>query len=183
MKYVFFSFFLLQCHLSYSQHSERFTSLIKKIKYSDSSYVENHYSDGAVKSKGAYLYYDMPEYNYSKKAGLWLEYYNTGVIKSESVYDNLGNLLRKSLYDKEGSISSEITATLIDSELSNPKDYFLRNNEISITFRIKSYKYGKDRDGIYLREVGLSKGGKRTGVWKMYTQSGKLEKEIDYDNN
>lgn len=183
MRFFIFIFILVQYHFSYSQHSERFAALIKNLKHSDSSYVENHYSNGSIKSKGALLYYDMPEYKYSKKAGLWVEYYNNGEIKSESVYDDLGNLLSKSLYDLKGSISSEMTAILIDSELSNFKNYFLRNNEVSITLRIKNYKFGKGIDKIYLREMGLVKGGKRIGVWKIYTQSGSLEKEINYDNN
>ena len=183
MKFLIFIFFLVQCHFSHSQHSDRFTSLIKNLKHSDSSYIENHYSNGALKSKGAYLYYDMPEYNYSKKAGLWLEYYNTGEVKSESVYDLLGNLLSKSLYDLKGAISTELTATLIDSEILESKDYFLKNDEVVITFKIKNYKYRVEIDDMYLREKGLVKGGRRIGVWKIYDQRGRLEKAVNYDED
>ncbi|EDP71225.1 hypothetical protein FBALC1_02037 [Flavobacteriales bacterium ALC-1] len=183
MKLITFIFFLAQFHFSYSQHSERFTALVKNIKHSDSSYIENHYADGSLKSKGALLYYDMPEYKYSKRAGLWVEYYKNGEIKAESFYDNLGNLLSKSLYNLEDSISSEMKATLIDSDISSSKDYFLRNDEVSIIFRIKNYKYGVDIGETYIREMGLVKGGKRIGIWKVYTQRGRLEKEINYDDN
>lgn len=181
MKFFVFLFLITLCYFSYGQHSDRLASLIENLKHSDSSFIENHYSNGSIKSKGAYLYYDMPEYTYSKKAGLWLEYYVSGELKSESVYDNLGNLLSKTLYDLKGSISSEVTATLIDLDISDPIDYFYRNDEVSTTFRIKNYKYGAAIDDIYLREIGLVMGGKRTGVWKIFDQRGRLERELDYD--
>lgn len=157
-------------------------TLVKDLKPSDTSKVENYYSNGAVKRQGTLYYYDMPEYTYSKRVGSWIEYYKDGVVKMESQYDNYGNLLSKSLYDKQGSISTEMVATLIDSKLSDSGDYFLKNDEVSIIFRIKNYKFGMEIGKMYLREAGLVNGGKRIGVWKIYKQSGSLEREIDYDN-
>ena len=182
MKFFVFISFLAHYSLAYSQYSDRLSGLINDLKHSDSSFIENQYTDGTLKSKGAYLYYDMPEYRYSKKAGLWVEYYKTGGIKTEAIYDKLGNLLSKSLYDLNGRISTELTAHTIDANISDAKNYFRRNDEVIITFRIKTYKYSKALDKIYLREVGMTKGGKRIGIWKFYTQSGRLERETNFDD-
>jgi antitoxin component YwqK of YwqJK toxin-antitoxin module len=144
--------------------------------------VEEQYSDGSVKKKGSLFYYKMPEYNYSKRTGLWMEYYKSGKVRITTLYDDFGNVLNKSIYDLQAYLSSEMTATFIDTELSNPNEYFLRNDEVSVSFRIKTYQIDRDEDAIYLREVGLSKGGKRIGIWQIYTQSGRLEKEVNYEN-
>ena len=117
-----------------------------------------------------------------KKTGLWLEYYKTGTTKIKSHYDKFGNLLQKSIYTLQGHTSSHLTAVSIDSELTNYTTYFIRNEEVLITFSVSNYKFGLDTGKVYLREKGLLKGGRRIGVWSLYTQRGSLEKAINYNN-
>ncbi len=182
MRYVIWIFISFQCHVLFSQHSDRFIELVQNLKPVDSSYNENSYTDGSLKNKGLLVYYEMPEYTYSKKTGIWMEYYRNGTLKMKSEYDNWGNVLSKSLYNLDGSISSEMITTFIDSDLPTSKDYFRKNESVWITIKIKNYRFGKSIGKTYLREVGFIKGGKRIGTWKTYSQIGKLEKEMNYDS-
>ncbi|WP_296311028.1 hypothetical protein [Winogradskyella sp. UBA3174] len=100
MRFFILLFFLVHYHFLYSQHSERFTNLVINLIPIDSLYVQDYYSDGSIKSKVRYCIMICQNINI-KKTGLWLQYFNNGEIKI------------KSLYDLEGSISSEMIATLI----------------------------------------------------------------------
>ncbi|WP_339623158.1 hypothetical protein [uncultured Winogradskyella sp.] len=147
----FLSLFIISNAVT-AKHTKRFANLVQNLKHNESSYNKSYYANGNVKTEGAWLYYDRPEYNYSKKNVLWLEYYKTGTIKIKSQYDKFGNLLQKSIYTLQGHISSHLIAVLIDSELTNYKTYFIRNEEVLITFSVNNYMFGLDIGKVYLRE-------------------------------
>jgi antitoxin component YwqK of YwqJK toxin-antitoxin module len=95
----------------------------------------------------------------NKKEGLWIDYDDSGLIRTEKSY----------IHD---SISGECINFHDDGQTILSRG-FLLNNEFEGEW---SFYYDKKR----VAEHGIYHNGKKLGIWEYYTIEGKLDKKIKY---
>lgn len=175
--------FMASVAMVYSQHTERYKALVNTIKAKDTSSYTYYYKNDSIKETGKQIAYERPEYTYHKKFGEVKTYYPTGQLKSIETYDGYGNILDAHFYNLDGTTWWKSKTLEIDSELTTVETYFTHETPTIITKELWEYTLGKkERYGeIYLRAVGKVKNGKKTGVWTVYDELGKVEEQVDYN--
>jgi len=185
MKLKYFSICIIifcNCLISYSQHTDRFKELTNKIIAEDTTQYKNYYSNDSIKDSGLVISYKTPSYTYSKKIGEHISYYRTGELKSKVLYDAFGNELSAIFFNRDSTTWWKSETLKIDTNLTNYQEYFLVENSIIITKKIKEYKYGREIGKMYLRTQGIVTNKKKIGDWKIYDEYGAIEDEIENEN-
>ena len=173
-------FLFLICNLSNAQYSDRFKEIVNELEEIESKPDTIFYRNGKIWWISTITTYKYDSETYSTYSGKQTQYYKNGEIVSALLLGKYGNIISMSSYDREGNKIFESETTEIDSNANNLTEFFDSNEHISFKRIEKYYKCSNKQAEYYLFKEGQTVNGKKSGLWKSYTENGELKKEKNY---
>lgn len=170
-------FLLLIYNLSNAQHTDKLKKILNELNEIDSKPDTIFYGNGKVWWVGTITTFKYKSKNYSTNSGKLTEYYKNGEIASEVLLGKYGYILSSNSYDRKGNKTHESITTEIDTNAKTLNEFFESEKHISFKRYLKYYKYSYKYGICYLYKEGNSVNGKKSGLWKTYTENGELKKE------
>ena len=118
------------------------------------------------------------QFLYAQKDGAFIDYYDSGELKTEGHYKNKKRIGNWTSYYKSGQISSLYSYT--DGKRDVEYIAYHKNGKLKVKTQIENGK--SISRGYYESGELYSEREVKTGYYKSYTKNGKLKIEANYDN-